>query len=396
MKKNLITTGAIAALGLVLAGCAASPPASEPVSDETAAAGQSRIALTTDGAILVLDASTLELQAELPIDGFNRVSAAGDASTVLVVNEEGFRVLDTGADDSSEPVLTDLVFEAEAAGHVVRHGGRTILFADGTGDTTILDSADFATATDALPETEVVPALAAHHGVSIVLEDNTMLTTIGDENGRSGVRVLDAERAEVTRNEECPAVHGEGTVANEGVVFGCENGVLVYADGAFTKLPSPDAFGRVGNMYVSEDSPIAISDYKSDPDAEGYLLSQVVLIDTEALTSQVVALPAGVEYTWRNVVRSSADEAVILGSDGSLHLLDVATGEVTASYPVIDPWDSPVEWQDAHPSLAVLDGVAYVTDSANKTISSVDLTTGDVLASTELPSAPNEMAIVTG
>jgi hypothetical protein len=396
MKKNLITTGAIAALGLVLAGCAASPPASEPASDTAPAEGQSRIVLTTDGALFVLDASTLELQAELPIDGFNRVSSAGDASTVLVVNEEGFRVLDTGADDSSEPVLTDLVFEAEAAGHVVRHAGRTILFADGTGDTTILDSADLATATDTLPETEVVPALAAHHGVSIVLEDNTMLTTIGDENGRTGVRVLDAERTEVTRNEECPAVHGEGTVADEVVVFGCENGVLVYVDGAFTKLTSPDAFGRVGNMYVSEDSPIAISDYKSDPDAEGYFLSQVMLIDTEALTANVVALPEGVEYTWRNIVRSSADEAVILGSDGALHLLDVATGEITASYPVISAWQSPVEWQDAHPSLAVLDGVAYVTDSANATISAVDLATGDVLATAELPSAPNEMAIVTG
>ena len=395
MKKNLITTGAIAALGLVLAGCAASPPASEPAA-ETTTTGQSRIALTTDGAILVLDAETLELQAELPIDGFARVNAAGDASTVLVSTEEGFRVLDTGADDSSEPVLTDLVFEAQAAGHVVRHAGRTILFADGTGDTTIIDTDDLAAATDALPEGEVVPALAPHHGVSIVLEDNTMLTTIGDANGRTGVRVLDADRTEVTRNEECPAVHGEGTVANEVVVFGCENGVLVYADGAFTKLASPDAFGRVGNMYVSEESPIAISDYKSDPDAEGYFLSQVVLIDTDALTAEVVALPEGVEYTWRNIVRFSADEAVILGSDGALHLLDAATGEVTASFPVINPWQSPAEWQDAHPSLAVLDGVAYVTDSANKTISAVDLATGEVLAAAELPSAPNEMAIVTG
>ena len=395
MKKNLITTGAIAALGLVLAGCAASPPATEPAA-EVSAEGQSRIALTTDGAILVLDASTLELQAELPIDGFTRVSAAGDASTVFVVTEEGFRVLDTGADDSSEPVLTDLVYEAQAAGHVVRHAGRTILFADGTGDTTIINTDDLASATDALPEGEVVPALAPHHGVSIVLEDNTMLTTIGDENGRTGVRVLDADRTEVTRNEECPAVHGEGTAANEVVVFGCENGVLVYADGAFTKLASPDAFGRVGNMYVSEESPIAISDYKSDPDAEGYLLSQVMLVDTDALTSQLVALPEGVEYTWRNIVRFSADEAVILGSDGALHLLDVATGEVTASYPVIDPWQSPVEWQDAHPALAVLDGIAYVTDAANATISAVDLATGEVLATTELPGAPNEMAIVTG
>lgn len=393
MKKSLITTGALAALALMLSGCAASS-ASAP-SEGASATGQSRIALTSDGAIFVLDAATLELQAELPIDGFARVNAAGDAATVLVSTTEGFRVLDTGADDSSEPQLTDLVFEAEAAGHVVRHAGRTILFADGTGDTTILDTNDIAASTTELPAGEVVPALAAHHGVSIVLEDNTLISTIGDENGRTGVRVLDSERGEVKRSENCPGVHGEGTVKNEVVIFGCEDGVLVYADGSFVKLPSSDAFGRVGNMYVSETSPIAVADYKSDPDAEGYFLSQVVLIDTEAMTSRTVALPAGTEYTWRNVVRTQ-DEAVILGGDGSLHIMDVTTGEITDSYPVIDPWQSPVEWQDAHPALAVLDGVAYVTDATNATIYAVDLATGEVLAKSELPGTPNEMTVVTG
>ncbi len=357
---------------------------------------QSRIAITSDGAIYVLDAATLELQAELPIDGFVRVNAAGDASTVLVTTEDGFRVLDTGADDSSEPQLTDLVFEADAAGHVVRHAGRTILFADGTGNTTVLDTDDIAASETELPEGEVVPALAAHHGVSIVLEDNTLLTTIGDANGRTGVRVLDAERQEITRSEDCPSVHGEGTAQHEVVLFGCEDGVLIYADGAFTKLTAPDEFGRTGNMYVSESSPIAVADYKSDPDAEGYLLSDVVLIDTEALTSRVVALPDGVEYTWRNVARGPQDDAVILGSDGALHLLDVATGEITASYPAIAPWQSPAEWQDAHPALAVLDGVAYVTDAANGTIVAVDLATGEIIAEAELPGTPNEVAIVTG
>ena len=394
MKKTLISTAALAAFAIVLSGCAASPSASAP-SDEAPAAGQSRIALTSDGAIFVLDAATLELQAELPIEGFTRVNAAGDSATVLVSTDEGFRVLDTGADDSSEPQLTDLVFEAEAAGHVVRHAGRTILFADGTGDTTILDTDEIGASATELPAGEVVPALAAHHGVSIVLEDNTLITTIGDENGRTGVRVLDSARDEVTRSENCPGVHGEGTAKSEAVIFGCEDGVLVYAEGSFVKLPAPDAFGRVGNIYVSENSPIAVGDYKSDPDAEGYFLSQVVLVDTEAMTSRNVALPAGAEYTWRNVVRTP-DEAIILGGDGSLRILDVATGEITDTYPVIDPWQSPVEWQDPHPALAVLDGVAYVTDATNATIYAVDLATGEVLAETELPGTPNEMAVVTG
>lgn len=394
-KPTVVVAGALAASALMLSGCAAAPSASAP-SDQPPAAGQSRITLTSDGALFVLDAATLELQAELPIDGFTRVSPAGDAETVLVSAGDGFRVLDTGAADSSEPRLTDLVFEAPEPGHVVRHGGRTVLFSDGTGDTRVLDTDAIAASATELPEGEVVPALAAHHGVSIVLENNTLLTTIGDENGRTGVRVLDSDREEIARNEDCPGVHGEGAAQHEVVIFGCENGVLLYAEGSFTKLASPDEFGRVGNIYVSESSPIAVADYNPVQDAEGYLLSQLMLIDTEAMTLRMVALPEGVEYTWRNVVRGPHDDAVILSSDGSLHILDVTTGEISASYPAIEPWQSPVEWQEPHPALAVLDGIAFVTDAANATIRAIDLATGDVIAETELPGAPNEIAVVTG
>ena len=64
-----------------------------------------------------------------------------------------------------------------------------------------------------------------------------LLATIGTQDSRSGVRVLDATRTEIARNEECPAVHGEGALKHEVVMFGCENGVLLYKDGAFVKLP---------------------------------------------------------------------------------------------------------------------------------------------------------------
>ena len=37
-----------------------------------------------------------------------------------------------GTSKQADPVLTDLVFAADTAGHVVRHAGKTILFADGS------------------------------------------------------------------------------------------------------------------------------------------------------------------------------------------------------------------------------------------------------------------------
>ena len=64
----------------------------------------------------------------------------------------------------------------------------------------------------------------------------------------------------------------------------------------------------MGNAYVSETSPIIVGDYKNDPDAEGYFLNDVALIDTEAETYEVVNL-GDVEYTWRGAVRGPNDDA---------------------------------------------------------------------------------------
>lgn len=397
----------IAASALLLTACAstdAAPGATGTGSAaDTEAAAAPRVALTYDGGLYVLDGDTLDLEADLPLAGFNRLNTAGDGRHVLVTTADGFQVLDTGtwtdADgtaQTADPVLTDLVFEAPAAGHVVKHGGKTILYADGTGDTTVFETAALLDATDDLPATEVIPAEAAHHGVSIELADGTLLTTVGTSEARTGIRVLNADREETARNAECPSVHGEGAAANEVAVFGCSDGVLVYDDGEITKIAAPDAYGRTGNMYVSETSTIAVGDYNSDPDSEGYLLSELVLVDTAAKTSRVIDLPAGVEYTWRDVARGPNDEALILASDGSLYVLDPETGEVGDSYPVIGAWESPVEWQDAHPALIVVGGTAYVTEPATNSLHTVDLASGEVVTSVELPATPNEIAVVTG
>jgi len=395
---------AVAASALLLTACATdTAPAQTAGSAASGSAPSPRVSLTYDGGILVLDGTSLDLEADLPLDGFNRLNSAGDGRHVLVSTTDGFRVLDTGtwtadgASQTAEPELTDLTFDAPTPGHVVRHGDKTILFSDGTGDTTIFDTPALLTAgDDGLPETEVVPAPAAHHGVSIELEDGTLLTTIGTSEGRSGVRVLDESRTEIARNEECPSVHGEGTVKNETAVFGCSDGVLVYEGGEFTKIQAPDAYGRTGNQYVTETSSIAVGDYNSDPDREGVLLEQLTLVDTVAKTMKIVTLPDGAGYTWRDVARGPSDEAIILGSDGALHVLDPETGEFGKSFPVIGAWAGPTEWQDAHPALVVQGDTAYVTEPATKKIFAVDVKTGEVVANASLPGTPNEIAVVTG
>ncbi|MET0303661.1 MAG: zinc metallochaperone AztD [Microbacteriaceae bacterium] len=402
--SSALSLVALAGAGLLLAGCASPAPAddSAPAADTATDAPTARVALTYDGGLYVLDAETLETLADIPLDGFNRLSSAGDGRHVMVTGEGGFRALDTGAwtdadgtSHAADPALTDVTFPASTPGHVVPHGGTTVLFDDGTGDMTIYPT-DALLEAQELPESETVESEAAHHGVAILLEDDTLLATIGDSESRSGVRALDASRTETARAENCPGVHGEGTAANEVAVFGCEDGVLIYADGAFTKADSPDAFGRIGNQFTTDESTIALGDYKSDPDLEGYLLDQISFVDTEAATIDVVDLPEGASYTFRDLARGPHGEALVLSSDGSLYVFDAETREQTAAYPVIDAWDGPAEWQDAHPAIKVIGHTAYITEPASNSIHAVDVESGEILATGTLEATPNEIAVVTG
>lgn len=398
--RALRAASAVTLASLLLAACGSEDDnasgASGDGSDETTAAASEeapeRLAVTYTDGVAVLDAETLEVVEQFDTEEFTRLNAVGDGRNVLLTTSEGFQVLDT-----AEPVLTDTVFEADTAGHVVRHADRTVLFADGSGETTVFDTDALLESDGQLPETSSWTAPEPHHGVSIELEDGTLVTTVGNEETRSGAVALEAdgeEWTEIASNEECPGIHGEGTAAGEAVVFGCEDGALLYRDGEFTKLQAPDEFGRMGNAYVSETSPLVLGDYKTDPDAEGYLLSQLALIDTENATLEPVDLPRGVEYTWRGVVRGPDDMAYLLGTDGALHVLDPATGEVTESHEgIVDPWEGPADWQNPHPALTVDGDTAYVADPANLQVHAVDLTTGEVTATSEaLPAEPNEMA----
>ncbi len=311
----------------------------------------------------------------------------------MVTTSKGFQVLDAGT-PAADPELTDLVFPASKPGHVVTHGGTTVLYADGTSDSTIFDTDALLASTDSLPEVRTVPGVEAHHGVSIVLEDGTFLTTVGNADGRNGVVAKDASGATLAESNDCPGVHGEGTAKDEVVVFGCENGALVYDEGTFTKLTAPDQpYGRMGNAYVSENSALIVGDYKDDRDAEGYLLHRLALIDTAAKTQRVVDMPAGAEYTFRDVARGPGDLAYVLASDGAIHVLDPATGEFTDAFPVIDAWEGPAEWQDAHPAIKVSGDLAYVTEPAKNAVHAVDLTTGQVVKSVTLEQTPNEIAL---
>lgn len=354
-----------------------------------------RVVVTYEGGVAVLDAASLDLLSTSASESFVRVNPVGDGQHVMVTTSEGFQVLDTGADSGDDPLLTETVFPAGDAGHVVHHEGQTLLWDDATGDTVLFPTSALAE-TDGIPETEVIEAEDAHHGVSVELSDGTFLATVGDADGRSGARAMDGNGEVVAESDACPGVHGEGVAADEVVLFGCEDGVLLFRDGAFTKIDAGPGYARTGNVYVAKDSRLVVGDFRADPDAETVELSDITLIDTEADTLEVVALPEGVGYTWRGISRGPDAMAYLLGTDGSLHVIDPATGEITDSWPVVETWQGPADWQEPHPALVIHESTAYVTEPAADAVHAVDLATGEVTATGDVGHAPNEITVATG
>lgn len=416
----------LAVATLVLSACAADPGRSGdgPQSGGSASpAGQSagsssasrevqgpapRLVFTHAGGITVLDAASLEVVGEAELAGFTRLYPAGDGRHVLVSTGNAFRVFDAGVwtekhgdhghSYAVEPTLTAASFEASKSGHAVFHSGRTALFNDGSGKVELFDPADLAEGAGALPDSDVYTTPEAHHGVAVPLKGGKLLVTLGDEETRRGIAVLAAgagqDRAELVRSEDCPGVHGEAAAGPDAVVVGCEDGMLIYRDGKISKVTSPDAYGRMGNQAGSPTSPVVLGDYKVDKDAALERPTRVSLVNTETGALRLVEL--GTSYSFRSLGRGPAGEALVLGTDGALRVIDPLTGSITSTIPVVDAWEESETWQDPRPTLFVQGSTAYITEPASSAIHAVDLSSGKVSKTAELTHVPNELTGVSG
>jgi hypothetical protein len=401
----------LVAIGTVLvAGCSSGSDDSEtsagPSSSASKPAGveqesaQPRLAVSYDGGIAVLDATTLDEIKTLPAEGFIRLNPAGDGRHVFVSESEGFRALDLGTWSrahgdhdhfyTAEPALTDIRFGGEEPGHVVVHDDRTTLFSDGTGEIDIVEPAELLRGKGVATSHKVEP----HHGVAVAREDGTTVVSVGNEDERTGVQILGADFQQIAANDQCPNLHGEAAVANGVLAFGCTDGILIVRGNEITKVQSPDVYGRIGNQAGSEASPVVLGDYKVDKDAELERPTRVSLTNTD--TGELKLVELGTSYTFRSLQRGPQGEALVLGTDGAIHVIDPITGMVTNKIAVIGQWSEPEEWQEARPALFVEDSTAYVSDPANKKLFAVDLAAGTVSAETAVDFTPNELTGVTG
>lgn len=390
--SRLRTTVAVSTLALVTTACGGGGGDDTAATDVGRQLSGPRLVVTTGEGILVLERDSLEPVATLPSEGFVRVNPAGDERHVFVSTADGFQLLDTGVDVEAhgdhahyavggEPEL-GATYAAPEPGHVTVHDGRTLLFSDGAGTVQELAADDPTTVLD----TVTLPD--PHHGVAVAL-DGGMLHTEGTADERSTVVLRDAQGEEVARTDDCPGVHGEATAADGVAVVGCEDGVVVVRDGEIVKVASPDDYGRIGNQAGSEESRVVLGDYKVDADATLERPERISLIDTE--TDELRLVDLGTSYSFRSLGRGAAGEALVLGTDGVLHVVDAESGDTLDRIDVVEPWREPVDWQQPRPTLHVAGDTAWVTDPRTSTLHEVDVAGGVVLDSVRLPGVPNEV-----
>ncbi|SEH61286.1 hypothetical protein SAMN04489835_2024 [Mycolicibacterium rutilum] len=375
---------ASAVLAVAMAGCGGSGDQPEGQGAPAEINVSEPVVTTYDGGVLVIDGETLEVKADISKDGFLRVNPAGDTEHVLVSTRDGFQVLDAAGGR-----LTDTVFTADEPGHVVAHGENTVLFADGSGEITVFDPHQLA---DGPPEVQTAKTPEPHHGVAVVLSDGTQVRSEGNEETRTGAAAFDAGGKEIARSAECPGIHGEAVVAGETALFGCENGVLAFSGGGFRKIASPGDYGRVGTIKAHPDSTVGLGDFKVDSEAEVERTEQFSLINAETNQLTIGRLPASVSYSWRSLARGPHAEALILGTDGNLYVINPDTGATVKTIAVTEKWTEPDDWQQPRPAVFARDHDVYVTEPASNEVHIVDIDAVEVTKSVTLEQTPNEIS----
>lgn len=367
-----------------------------------------RIVLAHEGGVTTLDSTDGATLGTAELEGYVRLNPAGDGRHVAVSASDAVTMYDTGLLVQGhgdhfhyyvqDPALTDLSVEAPHPGHVVPHGDRTAIFADGTGAITLIDPASLGDGQ--LEVLEQTATEAPHHGVAVPLADGGLLTTQGTEDARSTVQVLDADGELVAETDDCPGVHGEAaaqpTESGDVISLGCENGSVIYRDGEFHKVAIEGDYQRSGNQKGHPDSPIVLADHKVEAEPAGGIErpTEIALIDTRDATMQTVDL--GSPYWFRSLDRGPDGEALVLTYDGELNILDPETGEMLHEVPVTGEWTEPEQWQEAGPMMSVADGTAFVVDPAAQTLTMVDIASGEVYRELELPVVPHEIQVTTG
>jgi hypothetical protein len=357
------------------------------------------------GEISVLDVETGETEATFEIqdpDGApNRfaVTKNGRYTFVGMYGQDDVALIDGGVwvidhDDhghyyAAPPELVQNYPGGQPA-HIVSNGEYTAIFYDADGTYRLLDGEAIAEGGEGV----LIEVDAPHHGVAVPWDDERIVVTVfGDldpeETTLPEMVSVSNRDGEIIEDgfPECPGLHGE-VVLGERVAFACSDSVLVLEEHGdhfhADRIEYPDDEGRAGTLRTASGLDVIVGNYSDDA---------FVVIDPAETTMRLIEIPE----PFSTFAVSSNRGGTLLGmsASGNLHAIDVGTGEVTTIESVTEAYDEEAAWTDPTPQIAVgPNGLIYVSEPEAGQVHEIDLASGEINQSHDLPGTPFHLAVL--
>jgi len=291
-----------------------------------------------------------------------------DSGVTAVPHDDHFHT------DFGSPALLGAEITGTTPIHYTPHHGQIAIFHDGDGAATIFTETGLFAG-----ETITVTTARPHHGVAVPLGDVVLISApnMDDTNAALpvGVDVMTLEGEILQSFHECPGLHGEAAYSDDGVAFGCADGILLVErdGGAFVSRkvanPTDNPDLRTGTLYAVEGAAYVLGNYGRNA---------VVRLDPVAGTSEIV-IDAG-QRIWRfGFHGEDPTKLVALTMDGNLHVIDIASGEIEGTVQVVDPFLPPAQGRAAaRPTFVVNGHMAYVSEPLPGDIRAVNLETLEI------------------
>lgn len=306
--------------------------------------------------------------------------------------------------------------------HFVSHHGETALFFDGERDTTLVPGQAVSSVKYIRESTFLTPSptiktqnlTGPQHGVALRGPGSRYIVTVPDSKFAAftssgstpfGLKIYDTnfvalqDFSDTTQfARSCRGLHGEAATGNL-VMFGCsgaaDSGALlltwVPGVGQYTskkiKYPRDGQNRGTGTVKAHDERDFFIGNLgnfhlaRFRPASDSLIASDIV---------QLSAQNAGFEFE-----REHGERAVVLTRDGKLHIFNVASGwNLVAS---VSLWDNAVNDRFATgksaPKLASGPGRAYVSDPHEQKVYEIDVMSGTLLRSLNLPGRPFNLTV---
>lgn len=389
------------AAGATLAACASpsdtgSSEAAPAAERESTATPQPRLVVASDSGAEVVGGQDLMSLGRYDLASRPKLQMAGDDRHVFVLQSDAGRVGvvdpgswtvahgDHGHSYVADPALLETTFDDGTSYHVVSDDERSVVWFDDDGS---FRSFDWAGLEDDEVDVQRIETGVGHHGVAAPTADGGFLASYPEGEDAAGVLVLDEDGTETGRIEGCSGLHGEAHAGDEGYAFGCSDGVLVVEGGEGDKLEAPVDGAGTRALFGAHDSDVLVGNLTSESDDS--VAEQIALYDLDSRSATAVEL--GVKFS--GVARAD-DQSAVLGTDGSVHVIDDATGEVVEEIAVMEPWEMTDDYTDPKPQVAIGGGFAWVTDPRDSSIALFELGTGEERTRATLADVPTSMMLV--